>query len=233
MEGKTSRVTYDQGLRNKFLNASAYCTINSTVAEGTNDATIKTTTTTPFIINGKFYSKSNTDNITATACAEQALATRCAYLVSINAAGTVKITKGTEVRSATYTAATLAWEQGKKLSDTAKGLSTFRAGDVVLISGFTYAENNGVFFIDFVAADGSYLVVRENQMVDEVLGDSVTVVVGSMLPDLPYMEAPLAYFTIVTGTTAFTVGTDDITDDIGTGSVTFTQLSTMPDDAVG
>lgn len=39
---------------------------------------------------------------------------------------------------------------------------------------------------------------------------------------------PIGAMKIATGTTAFTVGTDDITDDIGTGSVTFYSLGAIP-----
>jgi len=69
---------------------------NSVLAEGTNAATIKTTAAVDFVISGLAYSKAATDNITVTACAAQADLTSCMYLITIDAAGTVTTTKGTE-----------------------------------------------------------------------------------------------------------------------------------------
>jgi len=77
---------------------------NPTILEGTNAATIKTTVATNYCIDGFMYTKAITDNIAMTACAQQAANTTCLYLISINAAGTVKITKGTEVLTADLSA---------------------------------------------------------------------------------------------------------------------------------
>lgn len=71
------------------------------LAEGTNAATIKTTNATSFRIAGVNYTKAATDNIAITATAQQAISTYCLYLVSINASGTVTVTKGTEVATDT------------------------------------------------------------------------------------------------------------------------------------
>lgn len=71
------------------------------LAEGTNAATIKTTNTVAFVVGGKFYSYSATDNVAVTAATQQAVSTYCLYLVSINAAGTVTTTKGTAVATDT------------------------------------------------------------------------------------------------------------------------------------
>lgn len=50
---------------------------------------------------------------------------------------------------------------------------------------------------------------------------------------LPAVDTcPIGGMKIVTGTTAFQVGVDDITDDIGTGSVTFYDLFSVPDEPV-
>ncbi|MCK5235809.1 MAG: hypothetical protein KAR06_02395 [Deltaproteobacteria bacterium] len=61
---------------------------------------IKIAVATMFCINGLAYKKAITDNITITAGAEQALATFCKYLVSLNAAGTVTTTKGDDAATA-------------------------------------------------------------------------------------------------------------------------------------
>ena len=206
------------------------------LAEGTNDKTIKTQTNTPnYVINGVFATKAPADNIAMTACVAQSVYTRCRYLVSINVSGTVKITKGTEVRIlSTGAITTLSWDPtSKKLLDSAKSLGSFQGNlgtkDKILISGFTYAENNGIFSVERVAPDGSYLIVAENRMVEEDAGDSVTVLVSSPLPDLPYGEAPMGSMTYITGSTTWTCGTDDITDDLGTGTaVAFVNFGIMP-----
>lgn len=74
---------------------------NAVLAEGTNATTIKTTAAVDYMINGLMYSKAATDNIAFTATASQADLTTCLYLVTINAAGTVTVTKGEEVTTAT------------------------------------------------------------------------------------------------------------------------------------
>lgn len=65
------------------------------LAEGTNDHTLKTTIAITYNIYNQRCTKAITDNIAMTACAAQAAETFCYYLVSINAAGTVTVTKGT------------------------------------------------------------------------------------------------------------------------------------------
>jgi hypothetical protein len=81
-------------LRLNFLNC---CLTAAGLAEGTNAATIKTVNTANYSIGGQLYTKAATDNIAITATAQQAISTFCMYLVSINAAGTVVVTKGTEL----------------------------------------------------------------------------------------------------------------------------------------
>lgn len=81
-------------LRNNFLNCSLTA---AGLAEGTNAATIKTVNTVNYSIGGQLYTKAATDNIAITATAQQAISTFCLYLVSIDAGGTVTVTKGTEL----------------------------------------------------------------------------------------------------------------------------------------
>jgi len=57
---------------------------------------IKIAVALKYCVNGLMYTKAITDNITITAGAEQAVSTFCKYLVSINAAGTVVVTKGND-----------------------------------------------------------------------------------------------------------------------------------------
>ncbi len=80
-------------------------------AEGTNAGTIKTTAAVDYSVDGILYTKAITDNIAVTANDEQAADTTCLYLFSIDSAGTVTTTKGTEVLSADLTTAvdTLTW----------------------------------------------------------------------------------------------------------------------------
>lgn len=87
----------NQGVRNYHENRVHGC---AGLAEGTNANTLKTTYAVAYEIGGQLYHKAATDNIAMTACAEQAVLTSCLYLVTINAAGTVKVTKGTEALTA-------------------------------------------------------------------------------------------------------------------------------------
>jgi hypothetical protein len=233
MDSKSSYVK-DRRIRDQLDVLRNVCFAKAILAEGTNDSTIKTTTNTvSYAIDGKLYTKAPTDNIAPTVCASQAASKRCRYLVSIDSAGNVAVTKGTEVRSCTTGAlTTLSWDAlQQRLCDSAEGLGSFKAGDKINVSGFTEEENNGIFTVRFVASDGSFIQVVENWMITEAAGDSVTVLVESALPDLPPKQAPFGYMIVTTGTTAFIVGTDDITTDIGTGSVTFVDVGIMPSDA--
>lgn len=65
------------------------------LAEGTNSATIKTTSTISFSIAGILYSLAATDNIAVTATGVQAISTTLLYLVCVNAAGAVLTVVGT------------------------------------------------------------------------------------------------------------------------------------------
>jgi hypothetical protein len=72
------------------------CMDSAGLAEGTNANTLKTARAISYMIDGQLYYKGATDNIAMTACAAQADGTTCLYLVTINASGTVKVTKGTD-----------------------------------------------------------------------------------------------------------------------------------------
>jgi hypothetical protein len=232
MDSKTSYIK-DKRIRDQFDALRNIALASAALAEGTNANTIKTVTNpVAFMVDGKFYSKAATDNIAMTACAEQAAGRRCKYLISIDSGGNVQMTKGDEVRSLTTGAiATLSWEAlQQRLCDSAGGLGSFKAGDYINVSRFTEEENNGTFRVRYVAPDGSWLQVVENSMVDEVEGDNVTVLVEAPLPDLPIKQAPLGYLLLTTGATSFTVGSQDLTGDIGTGSASFVNMGIMPSD---
>lgn len=87
-----------QALRNALLTRA--CS-KAGLAEGTNANTIQAAAPNgagiDYCIGGKLYHLADADNIAMTACAEQAASTKCMYLVTVNAAGTVTLTKGTEV----------------------------------------------------------------------------------------------------------------------------------------
>lgn len=71
------------------------------LAEGTNANTLQTANAIDFVIDGVVYTKAATDNIAMTACAEQAISTYCMYLVTLDAAGALTVTKGTELATDT------------------------------------------------------------------------------------------------------------------------------------
>lgn len=232
---KMKNAVYSQGYLDALRTLNSIALGSFVIEEGTNDATIKTTsgnglTATPYMIDGCYYTKATTDNVTATACAEQAVNTRCRYLISIDKAGTITTTKGTEVTSVTTGAITTVSVNAplRRYTSTAASFTSFAKKNYVNITGFTYDGNNGVFRIGAVDPSGYWFEVEEGRQVTEAAGDSVTIVRESPLPDLPLANCPCAILIITTGTTTFTVGTDDITDDIGTGSSSFVQLASMP-----
>jgi hypothetical protein len=66
------------------------------LAIATTTTAIKVATLFKFVIAGVMYEKAITDNITVTACAAQPASKTAAYLITINASGTVKTTKGAD-----------------------------------------------------------------------------------------------------------------------------------------
>lgn len=89
---------------NERLKGITACLAKAGLAEGTNANTIKTNAPngagTDYAINGIGYHKADTDNIAMTALAQQAALTTCLYAVWLDSAGTVSMTKGTEVLTA-------------------------------------------------------------------------------------------------------------------------------------
>ena len=223
-------VVMNEGLRQVLRGIQNRCFISPALAEGTNDHTIKVAAATPFIIDGVFYSKGITDNIAPTVCVVQAALKRCRYLISLNIAGTVTVTKGTEVGSlSTGALTTLSWNAAdKKIMSSTSALGSFKAGDLILVSGFTANENNGIFSIDAVDKNGAWIRVNEGGASDEAAGDSVTILRESPLPECPVKQCPIGLIQITTTTGTFTVGVDDITDDAAGATIAFVNLSGMP-----
>lgn len=69
---------------------------NAGLLEGTNATTFKTQYAVSFRIGGQCFYKAATDNIAFTATAQQASGTTAYYLFTINASGTITVTKGTD-----------------------------------------------------------------------------------------------------------------------------------------
>lgn len=82
-----------QAIRNFVGNCSLD---NAGLLEGTNATTFKTQYAVSFRIGGQCFYKAATDNIAFTATAQQASGTTCYYLFTIDAAGTITVTKGTD-----------------------------------------------------------------------------------------------------------------------------------------
>jgi hypothetical protein len=76
-----------------------------------------------------------------------------------------------------------------------------------------------------VIADGTITVTKgvEVASADVTAGTAVV-----QFPVLPADSAPVGKIKITTGTTAFTVGVDDLTTDIGTGAVAYADLFAVP-----
>lgn len=107
---------------NELARGGTLCLSKAGLAEGTNDATIKTAAPNgagiDFAINGILYHKADTDNIDPTACAAQADLTTCLYLITLNSSGTLDTIKGTEVLTANLTAGTHVLEWPTPAADT-------------------------------------------------------------------------------------------------------------------
>lgn len=89
----STAATFTRGTVSKALSKAG-------IAEGTNAATIAIAAPNgagvDYMINGVLYHKADGDNIAMTAATAQAAETFAKYLVSLNAAGTVTITKGAD-----------------------------------------------------------------------------------------------------------------------------------------
>jgi hypothetical protein len=87
-----------------FTTGGTFCLSRAGLGEGTNANTLLLAAPngagTDYCIGGVMYHKADVDNIAMTACAVQANLTTCLYTVSLNAAGTVTVTKGNEVLTA-------------------------------------------------------------------------------------------------------------------------------------
>lgn len=91
------------------------CYAKAGLAEGTNSGTFKINAPNgagiDYSIAGLGYHKADTDNLAMTAHTQQAVLTKCLYLVQIDSSGTLSTKKGDEILTATLTAgnAALQW----------------------------------------------------------------------------------------------------------------------------
>ena len=111
------------------------CFTAAGLAEGTNANTIQTAAIANYSIDGVLYTKAITDNIAMTAAAAQADLTTCMYLVSIDAAGAVTITKGEEASTLAIAAGT-AEAKLPDLPDAQCALGAFK----IVLSGGTFTS---------------------------------------------------------------------------------------------
>jgi len=96
----------------------------------------------------------------------------------------------------TYTASTLAAVASAsgarcKITDTANGLGSIQQGAMVTVSGFTNPANNGDFIVNYASASEIQFDITSG-LVDEGIGDSVTITHGSnylVLGDTSYTYA--------------------------------------------
>jgi len=144
------------------------------LAEGTNANTLKTANAIDFNIAGQLYSKAATDNIAMTAAAEQAVSTYCEYLVTINASGTVKVTKGTEVAT-----------------DTA--VLPSRPADEAVIGSFKVVTDGSTTFTSGTTDLGAagLTVTFKDLMFTNSGADVATAIAGSDLPGLTASKTDL------------------------------------------
>jgi hypothetical protein len=245
MESKLREIAamQDQGVID--LIRSMKCRLLGTLAlveSTTVSADIAVTGTVAYVIDGAYLTKATDAAVTPTTCVVQAASTRCRYLASINKAGSIKVTKGTEVGTVTTGAVTSVSVNAalKRITSTAAIFKSFvkgmkirvAASAIVITGGFTNQENNGVFDIEAVDPSGKWISVRQNRFVDEAAGQSVTISTESDLPELPVAECPIGIIVVNNGSGGtFTMGTDDLTAVIVTansGTVQFYNITDMP-----
>ena len=115
---------------------------NPTLAKGT--TTTISTAAFDFVINNSIYTKAVAANFAPTACASQAAGTSCKYLVTVVAAGTVTVTKGTE--QVTGSGQPLAWPSVNLIPANSVVIGSFRIDTATnpFISGTTAHDATGV-----------------------------------------------------------------------------------------
>lgn len=142
---------------NPLLLSSTGCLAKAGLAEGTNSATIKIAAPNgagiDYAINGKGYHKADTDNISVTAHAQQAVLTTCLYLVQIDSSGTVSTKKGKEVLTADLAQSdSLQWPFPDEDQCPIGGYKVTLASTATFTNGTTdhSASNVTVNYIDFL-----------------------------------------------------------------------------------
>jgi hypothetical protein len=232
MESKLKNAVFTQEMIDMIRGMKCYALndfgITGTTAQIVTTSQLATTSTTlaQYVIDGAYYSVACAGSvITLTTCATQAAGTRCRYLISIDKANAYTCTKGTEVASVTTGAITTVavTADDKKFTSTAASFLSFKVGMQVNITGFTFQENVGIFFIEAVDPSGYWIQVRQSRLKDEAAGDSVTIIRESELPDLPLAQCPVSSMIITTTNAVFVTGTTALS-----GMASFAKLCQMP-----
>jgi hypothetical protein len=233
MESKLKNAVFTQEMIDQIRALKCYALGDFGITQYSTTADISCTahtsdTVVAYVIDGNYYTTgcaTSPAQIDATTCVVQAAGTRCRYLASIDKAGVVTVTKGTEVASVTTGAITTVsvTAADKKYNSTAASFLSFKVGMQVNITGFTSHENNGVFFIEAVDPAGKWIQVRQGRQIDEAAGDSVTIIRESELPDLPIAQAPISSIIVTTTNATFTMGTTSLS-----GMASFVKLCAMP-----
>uniref|UniRef100_A0A6M3XKQ9 Uncharacterized protein n=1 Tax=viral metagenome TaxID=1070528 RepID=A0A6M3XKQ9_9ZZZZ len=80
-------------------------------------------------------------------------------------------------------------------------------------------------YVVTLQTDGDVVVTKGNEVDNDDLSGGYAVLDW---PTPPAGECPVGAIKVAAGTTAFTVGVDDITDDVGTGTITFYDFFAVP-----
>jgi hypothetical protein len=80
-------------------------------------------------------------------------------------------------------------------------------------------------YLVLLNSSGTLSVVKGTEVSNTALSAGTTVL---HWPTPTASTCPIGAIKIATGATAFTVGVDDVTDDVGTGTITFYNLFTVP-----
>lgn len=125
------------------------CLSKAGLAEGTNAHTIKTAAPNgagiDFAINGYAYHLADADNIAMTACAVQPDLYTCLYAIDVDSAGTLTITKGTQVLTANLTGGQAVLAEPAFVADQARvGLMKIVTSGGTFTSGTTDLSAAGI-----------------------------------------------------------------------------------------
>ena len=92
---KTADAFRWKGEQNSVQNFLNMCFTTVGLAEGTNDATVKTANTATYIVDGIHAAKTATDNVAIPAGTVIPISSYCKFLVSLDVSGNFTVTQGT------------------------------------------------------------------------------------------------------------------------------------------